>query len=387
MNHTAAATAVTLLPESLQPFVSADAERNIVVVTAPFGSRELVLEHLAEIDVPRGPGNFNIPDIYRTHVVKLDYVKALAAMNLLPVALQPYVRADEESNTLAVSAPDVLLGGILKDIAAIDMPRQHVMLEAKVVVLERVDLLDFGAGWNWPTIEAGAAVGDLADWPWEVRIGYTPDREFTNALSLTLNLLTENSEATVIASPQVLAQDGRPAEIRVTTEEYFQITAENGTFISADLETIETGTILTITPQVGPNGELTLDMSIEVSDVIARGDQNLPVVSRRRSNSTVQIQSGGTAAVAGLVDTRSRVGESGVPGASSLPLLGRAFRTDTLNHQARQVAVFITATLVDEDGRKFMAGRKHPPPIHVTNEARYRAELEAALERLGAGVN
>jgi hypothetical protein len=51
------------------------------------------------------------------------------------------------------------------------------------------------------------------------------------------------------------------------------------------------------------------------------------------------------------------------------------------------VAVFITATLVDEDGRKFMAGRKHPPPIHVTNEARYRAELEAALERLGAGVN
>jgi type II secretory pathway component GspD/PulD (secretin) len=301
----------------------------------------------------------------------------------LPVALQPYVRADEESNTLAVSAPDVLLGGILKDIAAIDMPRQHVMLEAKVVVLERVDLLDFGAGWNWPTIEAGAAVGDLADWPWEVRIGYTPDREFTNALSLTLNLLTENSEATVIASPQVLAQDGRPAEIRVT----IQITAENGTFISADLETIETGTILTITPQVGPNGELTLDMSIEVSDVIARGDQNLPVVSRRRSNSTVQIQSGGTAAVAGLVDTRSRVGESGVPGASSLPLLGRAFRTDTLNHQARQVAVFITATLVDEDGRKFMAGRKHPPPIHVTNEARYRAELEAALERLGAGVN
>ncbi len=124
-------------------------------------------------------------------------------------------------------------------------------------------------------------------------------------------MLTPNNEATIIASPQVLAQDGKEAEIKVTTEEYFQITAEAGAFLRADLEKIETGTILRITPQVGPNGELTLDMNIEVSDVIARGEENLPVVSRRTARSTIQIENGGTAAVAGLVDTRAQYGKFG----------------------------------------------------------------------------
>ena len=57
--------------------------------------------------------------------------------------------------------------------------------------------------------------------------------------------------------------------------------------MQSELQKIETGTILSITPQIGPDGKLTLDMEIEVSDVIARGDQGLPVVSRRIAKSTV----------------------------------------------------------------------------------------------------
>jgi type II secretory pathway component GspD/PulD (secretin) len=293
------------------------------------------------------------------------------------------MRADEESNTLAISAPTGVLDGIMSDIAAIDVERQHVMLDARVVVLERGDFLNFGANWKWPEIKVGTSISDLAGLiPWELRIGYSPDREFTNALSLTLNLLSQNEEATIIASPQVLAQDGRKAEIRVTTEEYFQITSETGNFLRADLETIETGTILNITPQVGPTGELTLDMEIEVSDVIARGDQNLPVVTRRIAKSSVQIENGGTAAVAGLVDTRSQVGTSGVPGSANVPLLGRAFRTDTLKHRAQQVAVFITATVVDRDGRYLETESARPPPLYVMDAAAFRANLEAALDRI-----
>ena len=196
-------------------------------------------------------------------------------MNLLPVALGNFVRADEQSNTLAISAPKHVLSGILADIAAIDSPRKHIMLDARVVVLERADLLDFGAEWKLPQITAGGVMGHAMGFPWEMQIGYSSKREFTTALSLTLNLLTQNEEATIIASPQVLAQDGKEAEIKVTTEEYFQIASEVGNFLRSDLEKIETGTILRITPQVGPKGELTLDMNIEVSDVVARGNQNL----------------------------------------------------------------------------------------------------------------
>jgi type II secretory pathway component GspD/PulD (secretin) len=380
-----AATARTLLPEDVQRFVRADAERNTLAITAPRGKREEILAQIRRFDMPRQAGSFDIPDAHRTKVVKLENARAAATLALLPESLRAFVRADEESNTLAISAPPAVLGGILKDIASIDIKRQHIMLDARVVVLERGDLLNFGADWKWPELKLGASISDLPSLPWELRIGYSPDRQFTNALSLTLNLLSQNEEATIVASPQVLAQDGRKAEIKVTTEEYFPITTQIGTtsYVQSQLQTIETGTILGITPQVGPDGRLTLDMDIEVSDVIARGDKGLPVVSRRVAKSTVQIENGGTAAIAGLVSTRSQTGQSGVPGSNSVPLLGRAFRTETLNHRAQQVAVFVTATIVDEGGRAFKTGRSKPPPIlPPTDPVTFRADLEAALSRL-----
>lgn len=386
VNHVKADAARALLPQNFQQFVRVDPGRNTLAVTAPRGSRERILDQIARLDIPLPAGSYDAPSVHRTHVVKLNHAKALGTLNLLPPALGAYVRADEESNTLAISAPKHLLNGILADIATIDRPRKHVKLDARVVVLERGDLLDFGAEWKLPQITAGGFTGDGLGFPWELQIGYSPSGEFTNALALTLNLLTQNEEATVIASPQVMAQDGKEAEIKVTTEEYFQITSESDSFLRSDLEKIETGTILRITPQVGPKGELTLDMNIEVSDVIARGNENLPVVSRRTARSTVQIESGGTAAIAGLVDTRAQFGKEGIPGAASLPLLGRAFRTDKLNHQARQVAVFVTATCIDPADTPFKSSAAKSRAVPLADEETYRMELERALDSMGVGA-
>jgi type II secretory pathway component GspD/PulD (secretin) len=384
--HVRAATARAVLPQNLQRHVRIDEDLNRLAVTAPRDTLALIREHLARMDVARAPGTFEMPPIHRTHIVKLNHTSAEAVLAMLPPALHDYVRADEESSTLAISVPPSMLAGVLADVQAIDVPRRHVMLDARVVVLARTDLLDFGGEWNWPTLTAGTVVGDAVKWPWELRIGYTPGREFTQALSLTLNLLTANQEGTIIASPQVMAQDGREAEIRVTTEEWFQITSDVGTFLRADLREIETGTILGITPRIGRRGDLTLEMNIEVSDVIARGQQGLPVVSRRTARSTFQIENGGTAAVAGLVDTRSQVGTEGVPVVSNIPLLGHAFRTDTLNHVARQVAVFVTATVVGQGDAQFETGRRRPPAVAAElDEALFRLELESVLDQLPLG--
>lgn len=384
LTYVSAQTAADLLAPYLRRYVRVDATRDVLAITAPSAPRDLIVAQIKRLDVPLAPGKQGLPEVYRTTLVKLSYAKAATTLALLPAALTEYVRADEITNTLAVSAPEPLLSGILADIATIDRPRQHIMLDARVVVLERADLLDFGGQWQWPTLTAGTVISDLVQWPWELRIGYTPDREFTNALSLTLNLLTQNNEASIIANPQVLAQDGIESEIRVTTEEYFQIAAQVQNSVTASLEKIETGTILRITPSIANNGTLTLAMEIEVSDVVARGAQNLPVVSRRTARSTMQLENGGTAAVAGLTDSRYQLDQQGVPGLGGLPLLGRAFRTDSLNFQARQVAVFVTATSVDEFGNPVGIEPKTIAPAVELNEDEYRNELALALEQLRA---
>lgn len=380
LTYVEAASARELLPERLQGYVRADQVRNSLSITGPASVRQETLQLVQRLDRPLPPKNVDARDVYDTGLIKLDHVTAQAVTNLLPENLAAYVRADAVSNTISINAPPAVARQIHADIAKIDQPRQHIMLEARVVVLDTSAFLDLGTQFEPPGLTAGANRTDGTTDISEIALGYTSGRTFTNALGLTLNMLSENNQAAIVASPQVLAQDGIESVIRVTTSEFFQILTEDESFIRSDLEEIETGTILRITPQVGRDNTLTLNMELEVSDVVARGEQNLPVVNRRTVQNTVQIENGGTAAVAGLSDLRSQQGRGGIPGLRDIPFFGR---NDTMQSRTRQVAIFVTATLVEPEERRFRTGNPGPIPLGQVDEELFRSELAAAMERLG----
>jgi type II secretory pathway component GspD/PulD (secretin) len=386
LQHIAAEQARGLLPENLQVFARVDPGRNIIAVTAPERASSVIVSHLTRVDTPGPALSLDAANVFQTQIVKLNHVTAESMLNLLPNSVTEYVRADAVSNAISISAPDHIAARIMSNVRTVDVPRRHIMLEARIVVLDRSDVLNFGGALQTPTVTAGFNSSTAVGAQYDISVGYLQTRTFTNALNLTLNLLSQNDEATIVASPKVLAQDGIPAEIKVTTEEYIQITSETNGVSRGQLEQIETGTILSITPQVGLNGAMTLDMNLEVSDVISRGAQGLPVVSRRTAKSTVQLQSGGTAAVAGLVDTRTQTGSAGLPGSQQLPFLGRAVRTDSLKHNARQVAIFVTATLVDANGNRLDGSQARGQRATAVDEDEYRAELRFALTELGVAV-
>jgi type II secretory pathway component GspD/PulD (secretin) len=265
---------------------------------------------------------------------------------------------------------------IISDLEQIDQPPRHVLLDARIVVMERGDLLNLGVEWGWPNIKAGlfsnnlyglgaAAMNDFGGKsPWGIQIGYTPDADFTGSLEMTLNLLVENGEATILSSPQVLAQDGKRAQIQVLTEEYYMLTAQDlagrgyGGYTYQELAQITSGTTLTITPRIGDNNDITLEVSVEVSDSIPRGiGSGLPVVTRRTASNIVRVKDGGTVAMAGLTENRTRISQRRVPGISRVPILGALFRSNETDEATREIAVFVTAHLVSETGRPVNFGR------------------------------
>jgi len=325
-----------------------------------------------------------------TRRIKINHIKAVDAVKMLAEPMQKFASGDVASNTVSVTAPPALLERIITDLKLIDQPLRHVILDARVVAMERGDLLNLGFQWDWPSISAGTfsdsehhggGATERVNWPWGIQIGYTPGQEFTNSLLLTLNLLEENDEATMIASPQVLAQDGQEAEIKVVTEEYFKISQESYMYTRFELETIETGTTLTITPRIGDNNEITLEITTEVSDVIARGEDNLPVVTRRTTKNTVRIEDGGTAAVAGLMDSRERFQESRAPGLADIPILGVLFRNTNKVKSSRQVSVFVTARLMPETGHLRQEPVEDRVLIELVGEE-FKKELQEALTRM-----
>ena len=198
-------------------------------------------------------------------------------------------------------------------------------------------------------------------------IGYTPDATFTNSLTLALNLLAQNDEATILAKPQVLAQDGKVAEINVMTEEYYMMTADAGAglfYSRSELQQIDSGTKLSITPHIGDNNDITLELAIEVSNSIPRGrGSDLPVVTRRTAVNTVRIQNGGTVALAGLTENRTRLEKRRTPGLSRIPILGNLFKSTNDEEASREIAVFVTAYIIPETSQPLDFTQPQRPAI------------------------
>ncbi len=306
--------------------------------------------------------------VSETQRVKMNYTPADTAIGLLSIAFRPYVQAETHTHTVLVTAPAALVNRIVSDLKQIDIPPRHVMLEAKIVVMERSDLLNLGVEWGWPKISAGTFSSDFrgggtagtpqfgGDWPWGVQIGYTPDAVFTDSLLLTLNLLAQNGQANIVSSPQVLAQDGRQSMLSVMNEEYYYLTAPvqtAGFYTESQMETITAGTRLTITPRIGDNNDITLEIAADVSDVVSRGEATqrtvpLVTVSRRNATNTVRIKDGGTVAVAGLTENKTVKEESRVPGLGNVPVLGNLFKNKRSQGRSQEMAVFVTARLVPD---------------------------------------
>ncbi|UCF17354.1 MAG: secretin and TonB N-terminal domain-containing protein, partial [Phycisphaerales bacterium] len=328
------------------------------------------------------------PIFSETRRVRLNYITAEAAVGLLSTAFKPYVQAEipapeqvrllgatatspasyttraPSTYTVVVTAPPALMERIIADLKAIDKMPDQVLLKARIVAMSRTDLLNLGIEWGWPTMKLGFFAGDNygrgnpaddfgGESPWGIQMGYTPDLTFTNALELALNLLTVNGEATIRAEPQVMALVGTQATMRVVNEEYFFLTADVGElgqfFTNSQLETIESGTTLTITPHIVEGDRIVLQISVEVSDSIPAGRATeLPIVTRRTADNRVTVQNGGTVALAGLSQEKSSTTHRRTPGLSNIPLIGELFNNTDDITTSREVAVFVTAYILPQ---------------------------------------
>lgn len=314
------------------------------------------------------------PEISETHNVFLNYREPQRVVELLSSAFSSYVRVSNDPNSrlVSVTAPADLAQRIVNEVRRLDLKPRHVLLDARVVVMERNDLLNVGVEWGWPQISMGAFgtsfdTGTGGSWPWGIQMGYTPDQTFTESLLMALNLLQQNGQADVVSNPQVLAQDGRLSELGVITEEYFILTPQERAatmfYTQAEMVTIESGTKLSITPRIGDNNDITLEMATEVSDSVPKGaGSELPVVTRRTARNVVTVRDGGTVALAGLTENRSRKDDKRVPGLSNLPLLGGLFKNTDSAQTSKEIAVFVTAHLVP-DGTTVRASSRQMQPL------------------------
>jgi hypothetical protein len=129
------------------------------------------------------------------------------------------------------------------------------------------------------------------------------------------------------------------------------------------------GIKMELEPRVHHNQEITLKVKIEVSNISrfieASAGQSQPVIGTRSFDSVIRLQDGETNFLAGLIRTDERSNDSGIPGLSEIPLLGRLFSNKRNENERTDVILTLTPHII----RNAQITEEDLQPIWVGTEA------------------
>lgn len=191
----------------------------------------------------------------------------------------------------------------------------------------------------------------------------------SSSLSSYLNAMEQSGVMKTLAEPTLTAVSGEKATFRVGGE-FNLITGQsvdstNGT-ITYDNQKIEYGIGLEFQPTVLSPGRISLKIRTQVSEPTnegsiqlsaggKRGATNLLSIRKRLADTTVELPSGGSMMIAGLVRDDVRQTMSGLPGLSKIPVLGALFRSRDFVRNETELVIIVTPYLTKPVARNELA--------------------------------
>ncbi|MGQ0457148.1 MAG: type II and III secretion system protein family protein [Hyphomicrobium sp.] len=179
--------------------------------------------------------------------------------------------------------------------------------------------------------------------------GLSGSNTFGNSrLSHAIRALERDGLIRTLAEPNLTAVSGEPAKF-LAGGEYPVPTVDGVGGLGVTFK--EFGVGLAFTPLVLSEGRISLKIETEVSELTNQGAVTLsgisiPALKKRQAKSTVELPSGGTLALAGLISDDVRQNIDGLPGAKDIPILGTLFRSRDFIKSETELVVIVTPYLV-----------------------------------------
>ena len=150
-----------------------------------------------------------------------------------------------------------------------------------------------------------------------------------------------------LAEPTLTAMSGESAKFLAGGEFPVPIAQQNN---SVTVEWKQFGINVAFTPVVLSEGRISLKISAEVSEISPDGSVNLssitlPGLKVRRAETTLELPSGATLAMAGLLSDETRQSAEGVPALKDLPVLGALFRSTDYRRRETELVILVTPYL------------------------------------------
>ncbi|MFQ3677580.1 MAG: hypothetical protein SNJ74_06540, partial [Fimbriimonadaceae bacterium] len=255
-------------------------------------------------------------------------------------------------------------------LSLVDIAPRQVALELRVMEMSKEDAIRAGLDWSVLTggtvqaIRINQGVGDTSSSPGTVSgdLGFAGGG--TASILATLDSIA--NKRNLIARPNLLAIDGRETEIFVgDVVRYIEsiVQSQNGTTVTTG--EVPVGVRLAVLARIGGEGNITMDLRPVVSTLRGftpvPGGGQLPQTSLRIAQSTVQVVSGETIAIGGLIQDGDRVDVRGIPLLKDLPIVGNLFKRTDNTKVRTEVVFFLTVKTVDSTNRADAANPRTQP--------------------------
>jgi MSHA biogenesis protein MshL len=265
--------------------------------------------------------------------------------------------------------------------------RRQVLIEATIVEVQLND--GYQAGIDWSRLgNAGASSGFTLSQRLQLPEGFARGGLQTRAtgtgliagyfnptssfgdIAASIRLLEEFGETKVLSSPKLMVLNNQTAVLKVVDNlVYFTIQAQQSTIggtIGGTLATVTTtpntvpvGIVMSVTPQINEAGNVNISVRPTISSLIRYvpdpnpqlklanvEQQGIPEIQVREMESVLQVSSGSTAVLGGLMQDLIKNNTDKVPGLSSIPGLGRLFTGKNNVSRKTELVIFLRPTVI-----------------------------------------
>lgn len=263
--------------------------------------------------------------------------------------------ADEPNNALIITATSSEFKRLKQILSRVDVAPNQVLLEATIAEVTLNDNLKFGLRWffkhgNNQFKLTDSLIGAVAP-------ALTGFSYFLNTpnVQVALNALSAVTDVNIVSSPSMTVMDNKKAilqigaEVPIVTQQAVSVIAPAAPIVNA-VSFRNTGVILSITPRIGDNDRILLDIEQEVSEAVQTLSSGIdaPTITQRRIKTTVAVGNGESIILAGMMQDKTTNTKQQVPIVGDIPVLGNLFKNKDNTIARTELLIAITPQIIKD---------------------------------------
>lgn len=238
---------------------------------------------------------------------------------------------------------------------------RQVAIEVRIMEVSLNDETQTGINWN-TLLDGEAQVGlQTLNTVTNLSEDFMQIKVDSRHLTSVLQALATKGDLRTISTPRVTTLNNQKAIVRVVREDVYFLSQVEPAVVSNGVAsepvinytpvTIPVGVVLDVTPQVGRDRVITLNVHPTISDVVSvavsPNEDTAPVLSVRELDTVGKVKDGETLIIAGLMSEREQSSRSGVPLLKDLPLLGYLFGQTSVRKQKIELVMLLTPVIME----------------------------------------